>query len=132
MPRRTRFHSASPFEITIGFARGVRVGDRILISGTAPIDDEGRTLHGSAEEQATRCLELIGRAVVALGGQVKDVVRTRYYLTVREDWDQVARVHHSYFATVRPAATMVIVHGLLDPLWRVEVEAEAVLGCLDD
>ncbi len=106
----------------------MRVGPRILVSGTAPITREGHTLVGSAGEQASRCFEIIGASLEALGGSFDDVVRTRIYLICREDWDDVARAHLSFFGTARPAATMVVVHGLLDQRWRVEVEAEAVVG----
>ena len=120
--------SASPFEGTIGFSRAVRVGPRILVSGTAPITADGHTLVAPAGAQAERCLEIIIESIEALGGTAGDVVRTRSYLICREDWDDVARAHGAVFAAVRPAATMVIVHGLLDPHWRVEIEAEAIVG----
>ena len=126
--KRESHGSASPFETTVGFSRAVRVGQRILVSGTAPITAEGHTLTATAGEQAARCLEIIVESIEALGGTVSDVVRTRIYLVCREDWDDVARSHVAFFGAVRPAATMVVVHGLLDPRWRVEIEAEAVVG----
>jgi enamine deaminase RidA (YjgF/YER057c/UK114 family) len=123
---RTHHHSASPFEPEIGFCRAVRHGDRIEVSGTAPIGPDGRTVPGDAEAQARRCLAIIGEAITALGGGLADVVRTRMYLVDRDDWTAVGRAHGEVFRGVDPAATMVVVAGLLDPAWRIEIEAVAV------
>lgn len=128
LPRdRTHASSASPFEAQVGFSRAVRVDDRILVAGTAPIGRDGQTVHGDAEVQARRCLEIIIDAIEQLGGTAEDVVRTRMYLTDRADADAVSRAHAAFFGHVRPAATQVIASGLLDPAWKVEIEAEALL-----
>lgn len=110
----------------MGFARAVRRGDRIIVSGTAPIGPDGGTVAGDAYDQARRCFEVILEAVTALGGRREDIVRTRMYLVDGADWDAVARAHGEFFGQIFPAATMVVVKELLDPTWRVEVEAEAV------
>ena len=120
-----RHSSASPYEGRIGFSRAVRVGRRILVSGTAPIGPDGKTVPGDAAAQARRCLEVIRAAIEALGGRIENVVRTRVYLVDPADADAVGRVHGTIFSEVRPAATMVAVKALLDPAWRVEIEAEA-------
>lgn len=121
--------SASPFEESIGFSRAVRQGQRILVSGTAPIGVDGQTVEGDAYAQARRCFEIICQAIEALGGQAGDVVRTRMYLTRAEDWQAVGKAHGEVFRGIDPAATMVVVKELLDPRWRVEIEAEAeILG----
>jgi len=122
-----RYRSASPYEGLIGFSRAVRRGDRILVSGTAPIDAHGETVVGDAATQARRCFEIVLEAVAALGGSREDVIRTRMYITDRDDWDAVTRVHGEFFGEVFPAATLVVVKELIDPRWRVEVEAEAVI-----
>lgn len=119
--------SASPYEATIGFSRAVRVGDRILVSGTAPVEPDGTSTPGDAEAQANRCFEIILAAVAELGGTPADVVRTRMYLTDPADAQVVGRAHARRFAAIRPAATMVVVSALLRPEWRVEIEAEAML-----
>ena len=119
--------SASPFEESIGFARAVRIDSRILVSGTAPIGPDGETLAGGAYEQARRCFEIIREALEALGGGVQDVVRTRTFLTNAEDWQEVGRAHGELFRGVNPAATMLVTAGLLDPAWKVEIEAEAIV-----
>jgi len=121
---RRRVSSGSPFEKTIGFARAVRVGNRVLVSGTAPIWPDG-SVSPDVSVQARRCFEIIERALVDAGARIDDVVRTRMFLVDAADADAVGRVHGEVFAAARPAATMVVVHRLLDPRWRVEVEAEA-------
>ncbi len=122
----TQHHrSASPYEGQIGFARAVRRGGRILVSGTGPIGPDGRTVEGGAYLQARRCFEIIRTAVEALGGRVSDVVRTRMYLVDPADWQAVGQAHAEVFRGIDPAATMVVVKELLDPVWRVEIEAEA-------
>ena len=122
---RQHHSSASPFEASIGFSRAVRQGRRILVSGTAPIGDDGNCVAGDAEAQATRCFQIIQQAIESLGGSLKDVVRTRSYLVNTGDWQAVGRAHGAFFRDVRPASTMVVVAGLLDEAWRVEIEAEA-------
>ena len=119
--------SGSPWEPVIGFSRAVRVGDRVLVSGTAPVWPDG-SCDPDPAVQARRCLEIILAALGEAGAAPADVVRTRIYLTDRGDVDAVSRVHGEVFGEVRPAATMVVVAGLVDPRWRVEIEAEAVVG----
>ena len=119
--------SASPYEQQIGFSRAVRVGDRILVSGTAPIGPGGETVEGDAYVQARRCFEIAVEAIEALGGSAGDVVRTRMYLTDAGDWEAVGRAHGERFRGADPAATMVVVKELLDPRWKVEIEVEAQL-----
>jgi enamine deaminase RidA (YjgF/YER057c/UK114 family) len=127
-PSRTTHSSGSPFEASIGFSRAVRVGSRILVSGTAPVEPDGSSTAGDAEAQATRCLSIIVAAVEALGGTVGDVVRTRIFLVSPEDAAAVGRAHGRVFGAVRPASTMVAGAVLLRPEWRVEIEADAELG----
>jgi enamine deaminase RidA (YjgF/YER057c/UK114 family) len=127
VPGRARISSGSPLEPVIGFSRAVRVGDRVLVSGTAPVFADGRCPDDPAA-QARRCLEIISAALAEAGAELTDVVRTRVYLTSAADADAVSAVHGEVFAEIMPAATMVIVAGLLDPRWKVEIEAEAVIG----
>ncbi|MGH3670340.1 MAG: RidA family protein [Pseudonocardiaceae bacterium] len=118
--------SGSPFEEAIGFSRAVRVGDRVLVSGTAPIRRDG-SCSDDVAAQARRCFEIIADALAEAGATLADVVRTRMFLVDAADADAVGAVHGRLFAEVRPAATMVIVAALLDPRWKVEIEAEAVV-----
>jgi len=125
----TRKHvsSGSPYEPVIGFSRAIRVGDRIVVAGTAPIWPDG-SCDPDAEAQARRCLEIIVGALAELGARPQDVVRTRTYIVDVADWEAVGRAHGEVFAEARPASTMVVVTGFLDPRWKVEFEAEAVLS----
>lgn len=117
--------SGSPYEAAVGFSRAVQVGDRVLVSGTAPVWPHGE-VDPEPEAQARRCLEIILTALAELGHDAEQVVRTRMYLTDAAHADAVSRAHAAVFGEVRPAATMVVVAGLLDPRWKVEIEAEAV------
>ena len=118
--------SGSPYEPVIGFSRAVRVGDRVLVAVTAPVWPDG-SCDPDPEAQAARCLEIILAALAEAGAGPEHVVRTRMYLLDPADWEAVGRAHGAVFADVRPASTMVVVAALLDPRWRVEIEAEALL-----
>lgn len=124
---RQNVFSGSPFESRFGFSRAVRIGDRVVVAGTAPIwpDD---FVDPDAQTQARRCLEIMLDALEEAGGAAKDVVRTRMYITDVGIADAVGQAHGEIFGEIRPAATMVVVDGLLDPRWLVETELEAVLS----
>ena len=121
-----RSRSNSPYEDSIGFSRAIRVGDRILVSGTAPVPPSGHAVEESAGGQVRRCGEIIGQALQGLGAGLGDVVRTRMFITNTADAEEIGAAHMEVFGASRPAATMVVVAALLDPSWKVEVEAEAV------
>ena len=123
-----RTDSASPYEAAYGFSRAVRVGDRILVSGTAPVEPDGSSTPGDAAAQTRRCFAIILTAIEELGGSAADVVRTRMFITDPADADAVGAVHGEMFRDVRPASTMVVVAALLRPEWRIEIESEALVG----
>jgi enamine deaminase RidA (YjgF/YER057c/UK114 family) len=125
---RAHASSGSPYEASVGFSRAVRVGGRILVAGTAPVEPDGSSTQGDAEAQAARCLQIIVEAIETLGGTAADVVRTRMFLIDAGDAAAVGRAHGAVFGDIRPAATMVAGAVLLRPEWRVEIEAEAVLA----
>jgi enamine deaminase RidA (YjgF/YER057c/UK114 family) len=129
MERRDRqlISSGSPYEGSIGFSRAVRVGDRVIVAGTAPVWPDGE-VDPDPERQAERCIEIMLAALAEAGGTAADVVRTRMYLVDAGDWESVGRAHGRFFRDTRPASTMVVVAGLLDPRWRIEMEAEAIIG----
>jgi len=112
----------------IGFSRAVRVGDRVLVAGTGPVWPDG-SCDPDPEVQARRCLEIIDAALHDLGASLGDVVRTRLLLSDVAHAEAVGRAHAAAFASspAPPAATMVVV-GLLDPRWTLEIEAEAIVG----
>jgi enamine deaminase RidA (YjgF/YER057c/UK114 family) len=124
---RRRISGESPFEEPIGFSRAIRVGDRVLVSGTGPVWPDGEC-DSDPGEQARRCFELIERALAEAGASLADVVRTRMFIVDREDSEAVGAAHAEAMSAARPAATMVVVGGLLDPRWRVEIEAEATIA----
>jgi enamine deaminase RidA (YjgF/YER057c/UK114 family) len=124
---RQRTFSGSPFEGTIGFCRAIRIGDRVLVSGTAPIWPDG-SCPDDAQLQAARCLDIISSALEKAGATAADVVRTRMLLTDAADAEAVGRAHAAVFSETPPVATMVVVSALLDPRWKVEIEAEAILS----
>ena len=123
---RQHTRSGSPFEDTIGFSRAVRVGHTVAVSGTAPVWPDG-SVDPDPTVQARRCWEIALAALEEIGGRVEDVVRTRQYLVTPDIADAVGAVHAEVFGQVRPASTMVVVVGLLDPRWLVEVELDAVV-----
>lgn len=127
MADRQRTQSASPFEEQIGFCRAMRVGNRILVSGTAPIEDDGSSTPGDAGAQADRCFQLIIRSIEQLGGKAEDVVRVRMFVTDIVDADAISASHARWLKPARPTATLVAVSALYRPEWRVEIEAEAML-----
>ena len=121
-PFRQNISGTSPYEPIIGFSRAVRIGSVVHVSGTGPVGAEEL----SAAEQTHVALGLIEAALTQAGATLENVVRTRMFLARAEDWEEIGRAHGEVFGAVRPASTMVIA-GLLNPKWSVEIEAEAVL-----
>lgn len=125
---RMQVGSGSPYERRYGFSRGLRRGNRVEIAGTAPIPAEGDSISPTAYGQMLRCGEIVTRALEQLGSSPAEVVRTRMYLIDPADADEVGRAHGELFGSARPVATMIVVAGLLDPAWKVELEVEALAG----
>ena len=119
---RQNIPGTSPYEPIIGFSRAVRIGNVVHVSGTGPVGADDL----SPAEQTRTVLKLIETALTQVGATFEHVVRTRIFLARAEDWEEVGRAHGEVFGTIRPAATMVVA-ALLNPKWRVEIEAEAVL-----
>ena len=127
--QRQNISSGSPFEKPIGFSRAVRMGDRIVVSGTAPIATDGTTAYpGDMYQQTLRCLEIIQEALEKAGAVMGDVIRTRVYLTDADRWQDAASAHGKIFGDIRPACTFVEIARLIAPDWLVEIEAEAVIS----
>ena len=129
MVDRQRVSTGSPYEPRIGLSRAVRAGQIIAVTGTAPLNADGQTVGvGDPAAQARRCLEIIAESLNKLGAELKDVVRTRIFLTRIEDWEAVGGVHGEFFGEIRPANTIVQVTRFIDEEWLVEIEADAVVG----
>jgi enamine deaminase RidA (YjgF/YER057c/UK114 family) len=120
---RTNIPGSSPYEPVIGFSRAVRIGNSVHVSGTGPVGADDQDV----AEQTDQCLTLIAAALKNAGSSIEQVYRTRMYLTHTEDWEIVGRIHGKFFSLIRPAATMVVVKQLLDPRWRIEIEADAII-----
>lgn len=128
MSDRTLVSSGSYLEPVIGFSRAVRVGNIIVVGGTAPIRSEGGTAApGDVYGQTRRCLEIVEKAIRDAGGALENVTRTRIILTDIALWKDAARAHAEVFGTIRPVTTLMQVAAFVDPDWLVEIEAEAVL-----
>jgi enamine deaminase RidA (YjgF/YER057c/UK114 family) len=123
---RQRISSGAAFEQRVGYSRAVRVGDRVWVSGTAPIMPGDADPPAGAYDQAKVCLAIIERALLETGSSLDDVVRTRIYITDPGLIDEVGRAHGEAFANARPATTGVVAQ-LFDPRWLVEIEADAVV-----
>lgn len=125
---RSSVESGTPWEPRVGYARAVRVGSSVWVSGTTSTDADGHILHADdAYAQAGQAIANIERALRGLGAGLTDVVRTRVYVRDPADWEAVARAHREAFGDVRPASTMVAA-GLISPEMRVEIEADAIVG----
>ena len=120
---RQNIPGTSPYEPIIGFSRAVVAGSSVYVSGTGPVGAD----EADAETQTRYILQIIRTVLEKAGARLEDVVRTRIYLTHVDDWEAVGRAHGEVFGTIRPAATMVVVARLLNPSWRVEIEADAVI-----
>lgn len=126
---RENVSSGAPWEQQVGYARAVRVGNVVAVSGTAPVDESGRVAApGDAYGQARRCIEIIEEALVQLGGTLGDVIRTRMFVTDIDLWPEVGRAHGEAFGASPPATSMVEVSRLIDPAMLVEIEADALIA----
>ncbi|BBO24496.1 MAG: RidA family protein [Armatimonadetes bacterium] len=126
---RRLYHGPSPYEAVVGFARAVRVNDMVYVSGSAPIGEDGRVAcPGDPYGQALRCIEIIRQALEGLGARLEDVVRTRIYIVDRLDYPAVCQAHAEAFGAIQPASTLIVVAKLLEEQWRLEIEAEAIVG----
>ncbi|HJQ50310.1 MAG TPA: RidA family protein [Gaiellaceae bacterium] len=115
--------AASAFAATVGYSRAVRDGRYVYVSGTAPVGIDSADPY----EQAKRCLAIIVDALRELGAGPEHVVRTRTFIVDPADWEAVGRAHGEIFGSVLPATSMLVISGLLDPAWKVEIEADALL-----
>jgi enamine deaminase RidA (YjgF/YER057c/UK114 family) len=115
--------AVSAFAATVGYSRAVREGRHVFVSGTAPVGLESDDPY----EQAKHCLAIITDALRELGAGTEHVVRTRSFIIDAADWEAVGRAHGEIFGSAMPATSMLVIRALLDPAWKVEIEADALL-----
>ena len=125
---RTTFRSGSPWEELASYSRALRVGPHILVAGTTATNEEGNVVgKGDAAEQTRRIFAKIERVLKRAGAELKDVVRTRMFLTDISAWQEVSEIHGEVFRDIRPVATLVAVSALVDPDMLIEIEVDAVV-----
>ena len=121
--------TGSALEQTIGFSRAVRIGNHIVVSGTAPLNQDGTTAcPGDLYGQAKMCFTIMKMAIETMGGTMDEVIRTRIYLKNIKDWKKAAKAHGELFSEIQPACTFVEVNGFIDSEWLIETEADCMLA----
>ena len=123
-----RVFSGAPWEARVGYCRALRSGDRVFVTGTAAVDDDGG-VHAPADAylQARRCLEIIEEALARVGAKMRHVTRTRMFVTDISRWEEFGRAHGEAFAAHPPATTMVEVRRLIHDDMLIEIEADAMI-----
>ncbi len=126
--QRTNYSSGAKWEAIVGYSRAVKVGNTIEVTGTVAVDDNGKTVGiDDAYEQARFAIQKIEKVLQQAGASLKDVVRTRMFVTDISRWQEYGKAHGEFFSTIMPCTSMIEVKGLIDPEYLIEIEATAII-----
>ena len=126
---RTNYSSGAKWEDIVGYSRAVKIGNRVEVTGTVAVDENNNLVGpGNAYEQTKFILGKIEKVLQNAGASMKDVIRTRMFVTDISKWEEYGRAHGEFFSAIKPCTSMIEVKGLIDPAYLIEIEASAVIN----
>jgi enamine deaminase RidA (YjgF/YER057c/UK114 family) len=126
--KRINISSGAKWEDIVGYSRAVRIGNLVEVSGTASVEGDKVIGIGDAYAQTKFCLQKIEKALIEAGSSMKDVIRTRMFVTDISLWEEYGKAHGEFFKDIKPATSMIEVKSLIDPQMLIEIEATAIVS----